>query len=416
MSTTHSKRFAPIFNPTTLVILAGALVLSAAMGIRQTFGLFIGPFSFDRGLPVTQIAFAIALHNLVWGFAQPFAGAAADRYGSTPVVAFGATTFAAGLAFAAVAPGGAMLIIGMGLLVGIGVSCTTFGVVLPAVGRIATPKKRSMAMGLVSAGGSVGQVLMVPLAQGVRLSWGIAASLFVLAFLMLLVAPLGMVLDRRARTGMPAPETAAEPLRKVLGLALRHRGYRLLTLGFFTCGFQLAFIATHLPEYLTLCHMPVGLGATALALIGLFNMAGSWACGWLGGRYRQHHVLGWLYLIRSATIGTFFVLPKTSTSVIVFAAVMGLTWLGTVPLTSGLVAKVFGTRHLGSLFGVCFLSHQMGSFLGAWLGGLVFDLTGSYSLLWEATVAAGLFAAMLHFPIDDATVNAPALRAEPAGA
>ncbi|RAS26486.1 MFS transporter [Paraburkholderia bryophila] len=416
MSTTHSKRFAPVFNPTTLVILAGALVLSAAMGIRQTFGLFIGPFSFDRGLPVTQIAFAIALHNLVWGFTQPFAGAAADRYGSTPVVAFGATTFAAGLAFAAVAPSGAMLIIGMGLLVGIGVSCTTFGVVLPAVGRIATPEKRSMAMGLVSAGGSAGQVLMVPLAQGVRLSWGIAASLFVLAFLMLMVAPLGMVLDRRARTGMPLRETAAEPLRKVLGLALRHRGYRLLTLGFFTCGFQLAFIATHLPEYLTLCHMPVGLGATALALIGLFNMAGSWACGWLGGRYRQHHVLGWLYLIRSVTIGTFFVLPKTSLSVIVFAAVMGLTWLGTVPLTSGLVAKVFGTRHLGTLFGVCFLSHQMGSFLGAWLGGLVFDLTGSYSLLWEATVAAGLLAAMLHFPINDATVGTPALRAEPAGA
>ena len=194
----NSKRFAPIFNTTTLVILAGALILSAAMGIRQTFGLFIGPFSFDRGLPVTLIAFAIALHNLVWGFAQPFAGAAADRYGSAPVVAFGATTFAAGLGLAAVAPSGAMLIVGMGLLVGIGVSCTTFGVVLPAVGRVASPEKRSMAMGLVSAGGSAGQVLMIPLVQSIRLSSGIAASLFALAFLMLLVAPLGIVLDRRA--------------------------------------------------------------------------------------------------------------------------------------------------------------------------------------------------------------------------
>ncbi|QQC65948.1 MFS transporter [Paraburkholderia ginsengisoli] len=413
MSTANSKRFVPAFNTTTLVILAGALILSAAMGIRQTFGLFIGPFSFDRGLPVTQIAFAIALHNLVWGFAQPFAGAAADRYGSAPVVAFGATTFAAGLGIAAVAPNSALLIVGMGLLVGIGVSCTTFGVVLPAIGRIVTPEKRSMAMGLVSAGGSAGQVLMIPLVQGIRLNSGVATSLFVLAFVMLLIAPLGIVLDRRARGGSSLPDAPAAPLREVLTLATRHRGYRLLTLGFFTCGFQLAFIATHLPEYLSLCHMPVGLGATALALIGLFNMAGSWACGWLGGRFRQHYVLGWLYLIRSVTIGAFFVLPKSAASVVIFAAVMGLTWLGTVPLTSGLVAKVFGTRHLGSLFGICFLSHQIGSFLGAWLGGLVFDLTGSYALLWEATVVAGLIAAMLHFPIDDKTVNMPALLPQP---
>jgi predicted MFS family arabinose efflux permease len=386
------------------------------MGIRQTFGLFIGPFSFDRGLPVTLIAFAIALHNLVWGFAQPFAGAAADRYGSAPVVAFGATTFAAGLGIAAVAPGGAMLIVGMGLLVGIGVSCTTFGVVLPAVGRHTSPERRSMAMGLVSAGGSAGQVLMIPLVQSIRLGAGIAASLFALAFLMLLVAPLGIVLDRRGHANAVVHEAPAVPLREVLAQATRHRGYRLLTLGFFTCGFQLAFISTHLPEYLTLCHMPIGLGATALALIGLFNMAGSWACGWLGGRFRQHHVLGWLYLIRSVTIGAFFLLPKSTPVVVIFAAIMGLTWLGTVPLTSGLVAKVFGTRHLGSLFGVCFLSHQIGSFLGAWLGGLVFDLTGSYSLLWEATVVSGLVAALLHFPIDDAAVGTPALRAQPAQA
>ncbi|HZZ09521.1 MAG TPA: MFS transporter [Paraburkholderia sp.] len=416
MSTTQHKRFLPAPSQTTLVIVAGALVLSAAMGIRQTFGLFIGPFSFDRGLPVTLVAFAIALHNLVWGLAQPFAGAAADRYGSAPVVAFGATTFAAGLALAAVTPSGPLLIVGMGLLVGIGVSCTTFGVVLPAVGRVASAEKRSMAMGLVSAGGSAGQVLLVPLAQGVRLSAGVSASLFAMAFLMLLAAPLGMMLDRRAQVGTPVQAAPVAPLRAVLAQATRHRGYRLLTLGFFTCGFQLAFIATHLPEYLSLCHMPVGLGATALALIGLFNMAGSWGCGWLGGRFRQHRVLGWLYLIRSVTIGAFFILPKTPASVVVFAAVMGLTWLGTVPLTSGLVAKVFGTRHLGSLFGICFLSHQIGSFLGAWLGGLVFDLTGSYSLLWEATVAAGLIAALLHFPIDDTALHVPALQAEPARA
>jgi len=384
-----------------LVILAGALIMSAAMGTRQTFGLFIGPFSFDRGVPVTLVAFAIALHNLVWGFAQPFAGAAADRHGSAPVVAFGAVVFASGLALSALAPSGWLLVVGMGLLVGIGISCTTFGVVLTAVGRSASPERRSMAMGLASAGGSLGQVLLVPLAQWVSDLSGMAAALLVLAACLIAAAPLGLLLDRRDAGATAARQEPALPLRAAVVQALGHPGYRLLTLGFFTCGFQLAFIGTHLPNYLLLCHMPAGLGATALALIGLFNMLGSWACGWLGGRFRQHHVLGWLYLIRGAAIAAFFLLPKSETSVVVFAAVMGLTWLGTVPLTSGLVAKVFGTRHLGTLFGVCFLSHQLGSFLGAWAGGYVFDVTGSYALIWLATAIAGLVAAMLHFPIDD---------------
>jgi predicted MFS family arabinose efflux permease len=393
----------------TLVVIAGALILSAAMGVRQTFGLFIGPFSFDRGLPVTLIAFAIALHNLVWGIAQPFAGAAADRYGAAPAVAFGSAVFALGLGVAALAPTGLMLVVGMGFLVGVGISCTSFGVVLTAVGRSASPEKRSMAMGVASAGGSLGQVLMVPLAQSVSQISGLSASLLTLAFLILLAAPLGIFLDGRSNSANAREEAPPLPLQRALQQALHHRGYCLLTLGFFTCGFQLAFIATHLPGYLSLCHMPIGLGATALALIGLFNMVGSWSCGWLGGRFRQQHVLGWLYLIRGVAIGAFFLLPKNETSVVVFAAAMGLTWLGTVPLTSGLVAKVFGTTHLGTLFGICFLSHQIGSFLGAWLGGFVFDLTGSYSLVWGATAAAGFLAAMLHFPINDAPASAPAL-------
>jgi predicted MFS family arabinose efflux permease len=409
MSTADRRDLAVLMNRAALVVISGALIMSAAMGIRQTFGLFIGPFSFDRGVPVTTIAFAIALHNLVWGAAQPFAGAAADRYGAAPVVAFGAIAFAAGLALAAVAPSGVMLIVGMGLLVGVGISCTSFGVVLTAVGRVASAEKRSMAMGLASAGGSLGQVLLIPLAQTITETSGISASLFTLAALMLMAAPLGILLDRRDLGGTPSTEPPVSSLGEVLSQACGHRGYRLLTLGFFTCGFQLAFIATHLPGYLSLCHMPIGLGATALSLIGLFNMAGSWACGWLGGRFPQQYVLGWLYLIRGIAIGVFFLLPKTGASVVVFAAVMGLTWLGTVPLTSGLVAKVFGTRHLGTLFGVCFLSHQIGSFLGAWLGGFVFDLTGSYSLVWGAAAAAGLLAALLHFPIDDKLARTPVL-------
>ncbi|MGC7403926.1 MFS transporter [Pandoraea pneumonica] len=412
----------------TLIILAGALVLSAAMGTRQTFGLFINPFSYDRGVPVTLVAFAIALHNLVWGFAQPFAGAMADRHGPAPVVAFGAFAFAGGLAMAALAPSGVWLVIGLGVLVGLGISCTTFGVVLPAVSRAVAPEKRTMAMGLVSAGGSLGQVALVPVAQGLRQTFGVSTSLFVLALILCCAAPLGlfMTLNRRkasTATASPATPTASQhndgehvSLRDVLHQARSHRGFQLLTLGFFTCGFQLAFIATHLPGYLLMCHMPIGLGATALALIGLFNMLGSWACGWLGGRYRQHHVLGWLYLIRGAAIALFFLLPKSDTSVVIFAAVMGLTWLGTVPLTSGLVAKVFGARHLGTLFGVCFMSHQVGSFLGAWLGGYVLDVTGSYNLIWAATAILGAVAAALHFPIDDASVVPPVRQPIPAGA
>jgi predicted MFS family arabinose efflux permease len=276
--------------------------------------------------------------------------------------------------------------------------------VLTSVGRVATPEQRSMAMGLASAGGSVGQFVMVPAAQFVTAGFGISISLLALAVLMALVSPLGLLLDRR-RQGAALPPQLRYALGDVLNLAVRHRGYVLLTLGFFTCGFQLAFIATYLPGYLVACNMPAGLGAMALALIGLFNMAGTWACGWLGGKVRQQYVLGWLYLIRGAAIAAFFLLPKSDLSVAVFAAVMGLTWLGTVPLTSGLVARIFGTEHLGTLFGICFLSHQIGSFLGAGTGGVIFDLTGSYAPLWIATAAAGLVAALLHFPIDDANVE-----------
>ncbi|WDZ97280.1 MFS transporter [Herbaspirillum sp. WKF16] len=389
---------------TYLIIAAGAVVMSMALGSRQTFGLFISPLSYDYGLPVTLIAFAIALHNLVWGFAQPLAGAATDRWGPAPVVAFGALAYGVGLAMTALASSGWMLALGMGVFIGVGISCTSFGVVLTAVGRNVAPQRRSMALGLASAGGSLGQVLMVPLVQGMRSSAGITVALLALAALVAATAPLGLALGRRAPSGVAGAADDAGlgfSLRAVVAQACRHRGYRLLTAGFFACGFQLAFIATHLPGYLELCHMPMGLAATALALIGLFNMAGSWTCGWLGGRFRQQHVLGWLYLVRSAAIGLFFVLPKSELSVTLFAAVMGLTWLGTVPLTSGLVARIFGTRHMGTLFGVCFLSHQLGSFLGAWLGGLALDLTGSYTLLWGATFVAGVMAALLHFPIDE---------------
>jgi predicted MFS family arabinose efflux permease len=280
-------------------------------------------------------------------------------------------------------------------------SCTTFGVVMTAVGRSASAEKRSLAMGLASAGGSLGQMTLPPVTQLAIDDWGLTAALLGLAILLVAVVPFGLLLGGRRTAPGPSADTRGPSLGQILDQALRHRGYRLLTLGFFACGFQLAFISTHLPGYLSLCHMPIGLGAAALALIGFFNMIGSWACGWLGGRLRQQHVLGWLYLIRGAAIAVFFLAPKTEEGVVLFAAVMGLTWLGTVPLTSGWVAKVFGVGHLGTLFGVCFFSHQIGSFLGAWLGGLAFALTGSYGPVWILTAASGVVAALLHFPIKD---------------
>lgn len=390
-------------NRAFLVVVAASVIISAAMGARQTFGLFLGPLAVERGLPVSTIALAIALHNLVWGLAQPFAGAAADRYGATRMVALGVLAYGAGLAVAATTSSGFVLVLGMGVLVGLGMSCTTFGVVLTAVGRAAPAEQRSLAMGLAGAGGSLGQIMLAPIAQLTIESWGIAATLFALSILLVLAGPFGLLLDRRDPSGATSSAHGLETpsLSEILTQAIRHPGYRLLTLGFFTCGFQLAFISTYLPDYLTLCHMPVGLGATALSLIGLFNMIGSWACGWLGGHFRQQMVLGWLYLIRGVAIAAFFLLPKSPASVVIFAAIMGLTWLGTVPLTSGWVAKVFGTSHLGTLFGVCFFSHQIGSFLGAWSGGFVFDLTGSYAAIWILTAASGAIAALLHFPIRD---------------
>lgn len=388
-------------DPLIRSILIGSIIISAAAGARQTFGLFVEPFSSIRGLPVTEVAFAIALHNLVWGLAQPVAGAASDRFGPGPVIAFGAVTYGAGLAVSAVMTSGPMLVVGMGVLVGIGISCSSFGVVTSAVGSAAPPEKRSMALGLASAGGSVGQVVLVPLVQRIMEAGGIGGAFLFLAACIFAVAPLGFLLFRSPAQPLSLKPQETGDLKKVSRKAFGDRGFVQLTLSFFTCGFQLAFIATYLPSYLALCHMPAASAGAALALIGLFNIAGSWACGWLGSRFPQQHILGWLYLIRSVSILAFSVLPKSEISVLAFASVMGLTWLGTVPLTSGLVAKMFGVRHLGALFGVCFLAHQIGSFLGAWSGGYIFDLTGSYVVIWTATFLLGLTAAALCFGISN---------------
>jgi MFS family permease len=379
------------------VLLAGSVVMSLALGARQTFGLFLGPFSAERAFPVTHFALAVAIQNLVWGLTQPIVGGIADRFGAGIVALFGTIAYGAGLALAAQVPTEWALLAGIGVFTGVAMSCTGFGVVLAAIGRAASPEQRSMAFGLGSAGGSVGQFLMVPTAQHLISSGGAEFALVALAFIFFVVAPLGLVLQKAPRSA----EASARALTvsEALGEAARDRGYILLTMGFFTCGFQLAFIATHLPGYLTLCHMPPAAGAGALAVIGLFNIFGSWFCGFLGRHIAPQYCLGWLYLIRSTAIVLLLVAPKTDVFVYAFAVFMGVSWLGTVPLTSELIGRLLGVQHLGTLFGICFFSHQVGSFLGAWLGGYAFESTGSYDAVWILTAAAGVFAAALHFPI-----------------
>lgn len=395
-------------------ILAGAFVISIALGVRQTFGLFVAPYADERGVAIGSLAFAIALQNLIWGLAQPLTGAATDRWGASGVIVIGAGLYAAGLALAAFVPSVSAAILGIGVLVGLGTACMTFAVVIPAVSRAVPQHARGAAVALAAAGGSVGQALLVPIAQSLLLVGGVGLGLVVLAALSLTAAPLAPLL-RSPHDVVPseAARQGDDPLvmpslRTMLSTALRDRSYGLLTLGFFTCGFQLAFITTHLPTYLRSCHVAPQYGALALTLIGLFNIVGTWVCGVLGERFRPQYVLAALYAIRGAAIALFAAFAPTAASIAVFGVLMGLTWLGTVPLTSSTIGRLFGLTHLGTLFGICFVSHQIGAFLGAWFGGVVYDHTGSYALMWTLTALAGFGAALVNLPIRSSPVVAVA--------
>jgi MFS family permease len=376
-------------------VLAGAFVVSIALGIRQTFGLFIAPYGEQRDISLASLSFAIALQNLVWGLAQPLTGAATDRFGASGVIVAGALLYSGGLALAAFVPSAGAAVVGIGVLVGLGMACMTFAVVLPAVGRAVPEHARGTAVALAAAGGSIGQALLVPVAQSLLLAMGVGAVLVIMAIVSLFALPLAPVL----RSAPGSVGTADVRMRAVVKTALGNRGYMLLTIGFFTCGFQLAFITTHLPTYLRSCHVAPQYGALALSLIGLFNIVGSWGCGVLAVRFPPQLVLSVVYLVRGLAIAGFAALPPTPLSIGIFGALMGLLWLGTVPLTSATIDRLFGVRYLGTLFGICFLSHQLGSFAGAELGGLAYAATGSYTGMWWLTAALGLFAAAVNLPI-----------------
>ena len=382
----------------------GALILTLAMGVRHTGGLFLQPMTLDQGWSRELFSFSIALQNLLWGLFQPFAGAFADRHGAGRTLVGGALLYIVGLVVMAHADTALGLNVGAGLLVGMGLSGTTFSVVLGVIGRMAAPEKRSMALGLASAGGSFGQFAVLPVGQGLISMVGWQDALLWLALGIALIIPLAA-----AVTGTSDRSTGVQQsLREALGEAMRTPSFHYLFWSFFVCGFQTAFIMLHLPAFVVDSGMSANIGMTAVALIGLFNIFGSFLSGWLGGCYSKKWLLAWIYALRIVAILALLLFPLSQLTLHVFAAVMGLLWLGTVPLTSGLVGHIFGLRYMGMLYGIVFLGHQIGGFLGAWLGGRIFDLSGSYLMAWWLSIALSVMAAALSLPVREA----PLLRAE----
>jgi MFS family permease len=389
-----------------VVIVCGCLIALITYGLRTSFGLFVEPLSEGRGWSREVFALAIAIQNILWGLGQPVAGAIADRYGSARVLAVGGAIYALGVALMAVSTTPLALNLTAGVLVGLGLSGGSFTIVIAAFSRLVPEDRRSWSMGVATAAGSLGQFVFAPVGQAFISSYGWATALLLLACFGATVPLLAAAL--RSSDAGEATGSVELPAREAVREAFGHGSYLLLVAGFFVCGFHVAFITTHLPAYLSDAmayshahgtHTGVGLAAWALALIGLFNVLGSYGSGILGDRMSKRKLLAGIYLSRAAVIALFVTLPPSTLVVLAFAAAMGVLWLSTVPLTSGLVAVMFGTRYMGTLFGFVFLSHQVGAFLGVWLGGVAFEQTGSYAPVWWASVFLGVLAAALHWPI-----------------
>jgi MFS family permease len=387
------------------VLVFGSLVLFLSLGIRHGFGLFLQPMSMDRGWGREVFSFAIAAQNLVWGFAQPFSGMVADRFGAGRVVLAGALLYAAGLWLMSVAATPGELYLSAGVLVGLGLSGTTFSIVYGVIGRHSSPEKRTMALGIASAVASFGQFALLPGSQALMSASGWAFALVVLAGAAFLMAPFSAALMERPHAD---PHAHRQTIGEALAEARAQRSFWLLTAGYFVCGFQIVFIGSHLPSYLVDRGLTPREGMLALALIGLFNVVGSFAAGWLGTRHLKKNLLSILYFSRAAVIVLLTALPVTTFTALGFGVLMGLLWLGTVPLTNGVIAQIFGVRHFAMLSGFVFFSHQFGSFLGAWLGGWLFDRTGSYDLAWMIAAGLGVAAGLIHLPIDERPLRRPA--------
>lgn len=407
MTTTSAPT--PLHRTATAVILAGCLIALIGFGARSVMGLFLDPMTVANGWSRETFGLAMAIQNLLWGAAVPIAGALADKFGPSRVLALGALLYAAGVYGMAISESGLALHLFGGVLLGTGIAFTGFSIALAAIAKVVGPERRSMALGLGTAAGSMGQVVFSPVTQALITSHGWYDSLLVLAVSVLFIIPLAFVLPRDE--GGEGRAVAEQTMGAALKEAMGHRSYLLLTAGFFVCGFQLAFISVHFPAYVKDLGYSPAIGAAAMMLIGLFNIAGSFAAGWAGQRWRKAYGLSAIYIARSIITVILLLAPKSETLILVYAAATGLLWLSTVPLTSGLVAQMFGVRYMATLFGIVFFSHQIGSFLGVWLGGLLYDRMGSYDPVWWTGIALGLFAAIVHLPIREQPVERLAARA-----
>ena len=383
----------------TLLILSG-LIISICMGLRQSLGLFMRPMTLELGVSAATFGFSIALQNIIWGVSQPLLGALADRYGPRPVLIGTALSYAVGLllmAFADAMPAGLQI---AGFLAGIGIAGTGFGVLIGTVSRATPPEKRTKTVGIVAAAGSLGTMVIAPIGQGLINGVGWKAAMVVFAAIAASIALLSVPIREQpfARAGSQAVN---QGLANAVREAMNHRGYLFMTLAFFACGFQLLFITTHLPAYLQICGVGPGVAASALGLIGLCNAIGTYVFGLLGARYSQKHLLALIYLLRTLFIAFFLLAPVSAASTMVFAAAMGFLWLGVVPLVTGIIGRMFGLSRFNTLYGIVFLSHQVGSFFGAWIGGLVFDRFGNYNVGWGALIAVGLTAFVLQWLMDE---------------
>ena len=389
----------PIWRTPLLVIIAGCLIAMIGFGVRSVFGLFLEPMTVAHGWDRSTFGLAMAIQNLLWGIGVPIAGMIADRYGPSRVLAVGAVVYAVGVWGMAQAGSALELHLFGGVLTGLGVAFTAFSLVLAAMARVVGPEKRSLVLGLGTASGSLGQVVFSPLGQAGIVALGWQPALLLLAASTLLILPLALAMpsSTTAKGELPSNQKLGEALRE----ALSHRGYVLLTTGFFVCGFHVAFITVHFPVYVRDLGLGAQVGAYAIALIGLCNIAGSFMSGAAGQRWSKKGGLAFIYFTRAICITALLLAPKTELTIYLFAGAMGLLWLSTVPLTTGIVAQVFGVRYMATLFGVVFFSHQLGSFLGVWLGGRLYDTMGSYDPVWWAGVALSLLAAVIHLPINE---------------
>lgn len=387
---------------TKAILICGSIILSISLGVRHSFGLFLQPISLEQGWGREVFGLAIAIQNLVWGIAQPFAGIQADRRGAGPVIFIGGLLFAAGVFLMTIVGPASLFLLAAGVLVGLGLAGTTMPIVFGAISRAMPAEKRSLAFGVAMSVGSIGQFVLLPSSLYMINGLGWAAALMMLSALGTLIIPLSFALKEKGGTGAATPGMSAKEATRH---ALRDRGFLMLSLGFFVCGFQVVFIATHIPAYLVDVGMSATMGSTVLALIGLFNIFGSLAAGYLGGKYGKPKLLTGIYLGRSVAIALFVLLPVTTVTAYAFAAAMGLLWLSTVPLTNAAVATMYGVKNMSLLGGMVFLAHQIGSFLGGWLGGVIFDKMGSYDLAWGFAIALSLMAAAVNWPIKEAPVQ-----------